>query len=236
MNTRGFFMTFGAVIILAVLLFIFILSAQDRTKTNEISVQYRRLKVTTDYLNDLETVYLPGIVQTSEKFGLRMLGYCIDNHAKADCPATAPVVCNDIGACLQSIAMTGELNGQGIMAYGYTVPGLIELTFPQARDEFQTFSLEILDVAHADSSTVSLQNRVKFVIVRDTAGEHVRWEDTIDFTTEINVMGLTDPQLHMNISSKWSPVAGKECYLRLLDSSFGCNSVLGLCPLGNCNP
>jgi len=222
MNKKAIFFTFTAVLILGVLIFLIVIDNNENEALNQINIQYTKHKAMADYVNIVRTNYLPALIQTSEKQALVAISQ------------GAPVVNID------SI-MEQEVNGSGsLIDHNLTLAYLANITFEtiSAPIKFENIFYEVRSIEQLDPWTIVINSTVNFEIesqsIAGTQETNITWSDNINYSSSLSLIGIYDPEHLIYITNKWQVNNSRECMLGVLDSTYVCVAIDGLCPLTGC--
>lgn len=224
MNKKAVFISLTAALILGIIIFMLISRVQQSTNKSDLNVQYSKHKYAADYINDVENIYLPSLISISEKFALRNISRYISKEV------------SDLKTNLTYVVMTGYIdnNTNRVMSDDHTLPVLINKTFSQVFSpiEFQYLDFDVISIGQKDNRTIIINSSVNFSV----SSEGVMWKNTINYSTDISVNGLTHWKEGKIITKKWVENDTKPCILELLDGASACSAdISGLCPLAGCS-
>jgi len=242
-NKKAVFFTLTAVLILIVILFLFIWEGEHKREIDEANVQYTKHKVTSDYIKDVENLYLPSVISVSEKFAIRNISYYVYNN-----PAAADST--DRVVNLTYIVMTGHIDNQTgnsatkVMELEKTLPYLLNTTFNTLSSpiKFEYFDFQVLSVEHITNDTIQVNSTVNFTIKSQTLTwrefSNITWSNQMNYSTDLSIIGFYNPVMGKAITDNWIANETYDCFLRKVDSSYCCGcsgGFKGLCPFGECS-
>ena len=216
MNRKAVFVSLTAALVLVVIVIAIVLRSHESALERAQGSEYARNKYVADYVKDIENIYLPALILTSEKYALRG----ISEEIGAPMPNLAEE--------LTSAVNTGSISSGAVMSNQHTLPYLMDVTFSTvtAPVEFDSFTFEVTGLEQTNPWTITVNSRVAFGLKL----EGITWSNVIDYSTDITVIGLYDYSLPGRVTDKWQEDAASNCVLRLLDSTHAC-TVSGLVPL-----
>ena len=234
MNKKGIFITLTAVIILIILTFLIIENSEQSTELSNINIEYKKQKIMSDYINDIEDLYLPSIISYSEKYSLEGISDYVNEN---DCSNKIDIALN-----LSNIIVTGNLTQTiQIINYEKTLPALIENSFNTKTGEvfFNHLIFNITSVKHIDNWTIEVNSTVNFSITSKIRTFHeinnITWRNIHNYSTELSVNGFVDPKEHERIIRIfWKSNISIDCFLKKIDSDYDCGTIAGICPPSGC--
>jgi len=213
MRKKGVFVTLTAVILLAVIIFIVMVSYQQTEEINEINIQYTEHKVMADHINRMKDIYLPTLIRTSAKYALIELSTSGSSDLKKDMQET----------------MMGQ---NSRLPTDKTLPFYVNTTFNALPEplQFTYINLTVLDITQPDNWTIEMNSRVSFQVNSTSLGSKISWNMSQDYTSQFLVLGLFNRKYNRYITGKWQTNDTEPCMLSLV-TSYVCNFVYGQHPL-----
>jgi len=237
MNKKGVFITLTAVLIILILAFYIIENSVQTKEINKINVEYKKQKMMSDYIKDIEKLYLPSLISLSEKTAIEGISDYVNDHASAGKM--------DIKINLSEAVMTGNISKDyEVMDINNTLPHLITNTFntKTGNVKFKHFDFNITTIRQLDNWTIEINSTVNFSIESETTTlyttKNITWRNVMDYSSEISINGYTSPREQKRIIRIfWQSNNSIDCFLKTIDSSWSCGSdIHGVCPPSGCIP
>jgi len=238
MNKKGIFVTLTSVIILIMIVFLIQITAEESRHIGDVNVEYTKHKQVVKYLTQVEDIYLPNMVTTSEKYALIGISNFTNQH-----PNNIELAENLTGA-----VMTGHTDNNPNNAFTqvskYPLPKLLNETFGTISGSivFEEFDYVVRSIEQNNEWTITVNSTVFFELQgrtqnwRDEA--NITWTNAINFSNDLTVVGMISPLSGYIVTQNWVVNHTSLCMLRLLDDDYSC-SVDGVCPhsvFGGCLP
>jgi len=230
-------MSLTAVIILAVIIFLILISNQERSSISEVNVQYVKHKAMSNYFDDIENIYLPELVKTSAKMALIEMSRATSEDG---------VTYESLDRALEAVVLgdyteVPEISDISIEEK-YRIYNLIGSTMQTLNPniEITDLTFKIMMVEQKDPWTIIIWSFLDFKVdtfsETDAAeGSTITYDNFLILEHEISVIGLhayEDGQ----ITSKWSETPERPGILDMMltEDMTATSNFEGLCPIGNC--
>jgi hypothetical protein len=243
MKKKAFFVSLSALLILIIIIASITINEKNINQEKGIEVSYNEHKYVVDYIKDVENIYIPSMLQFSQKKALIFISESV--------AAGKPKISDPLYADLENVIITGIYSGSS-MGIENTLPELTkrDLRFLQTEIDFDPskLTLDITKLYQKDEWTICTDSEVSFEIKSD----QIIWKTTKKkYSTCVNINGLTHPHGPLGTTDKkvqglpnifWLTSTNADyCYLQSICSITICNCndptgnlLNGVCPLGDC--
>lgn len=231
MNKKGFFLSLAAILIVIIMgLFIF-LSENIQNRRDVMEVRYVQHSHIVDYIKVFRENNLPSFISMSTKFSLKGMSERVNksilnpNNFELEKNLTYAVISGN----------TDYSNKIKTNVTGYTLPFFVNKTVEimPVKFSFEYIDFNVTSVEQVTPFIVEVNSTVKLMINvsnNATVSTEIHWSDELNYSQNISVVGFVDPVEEEVITGQWVlNTTGKECFLRLIDSSYSCPGA-GLSP------
>ncbi len=240
MNRRAIFFTLSAVLILLVVFSIFLWESESSNQASDSDIQYTKQKVTSDYMNDIGSTYLPEFVSVAEKFAMREMS----TYVAHDLSAALRI---DLERNLTYSIMTGHIDNNShnpateIVAEEYTLPLLVNSTFSTLAGPlvFDQFVFRVTSVEHLTDDIIRVNSSARFTLKGQIISldqiSNITWSDSRNYSDDFSLVGFYNIRSGEPITGIWARNSSYDCFLHTLDSDYHCQGFVGLCPFTYCS-
>jgi hypothetical protein len=223
MNKKGIFVSAVAILSLLVILMLFRLRGEESVQRSRLDAEYLKHRIVTDYLNDVESTYMPSFIAAGQKFALRGLSEHVYNGN----------VIGPLPGSVQQVMTTARYGGTILINPAFTISAMLNTTADIIATPLNIthFQFDVLTVTQPDPWTIDMTSSVEFVV---RAGD-ITWNTSRVYATSMIVNGMMHPPTNLRIRQRyWEINTSVPCVLRTLTHSYNCGGVPGICPRFGC--